>query len=92
MGRILKRIAAILTACILTASCFLLAADPKITLEQQAAWLQARAELAEARLAVAAAEAKINAIVANMQAVCPLALNNGRPECAPQPEAKKATK
>ena len=72
-------------------ACALLRSEPKISLEQQAQWLQARAELAEAKLAVSAAEAKLAGIVVNMQATCPLILNNGRPECAPQtkPQPKK---
>jgi len=60
------------------------AAEPSITLEQQAEWLQARAELAEAKLVMLQAEVKINAIVSKMQAVCPLVLKDGRPVCQPQ--------
>lgn len=66
--------------------------EPKITVEQQATWLQARAELAEAKLAVTAAEAKLAGIVASMQNTCPLILKDGRPECAPikaEPAEKK---
>jgi hypothetical protein len=70
-------------------ACALLRSQPKISLEQQAQWLQTRAELAEAKLSVTAAEAKLAQIVANMQATCPLVLKDGRPECAPKPEAKK---
>ena len=63
--------------------------EPKITIEQQADWLQARGELADAKLAMATAEAKYNAITSSLQAVCPLLLNpKGRPECAP-PKATK---
>jgi hypothetical protein len=63
--------------------------EPKITLDQQAEYLQARMEYAEARIAVATAEAKLQAIVRNMQTTCPLILNpQGRPECA-KPEPKK---
>jgi hypothetical protein len=76
-----------------------LAADlpaPKITLEQQAEWLQARAELLEAQLAVKTAEGKLLVVVTKLQAVCPLVLNpQGRPECAPPqpaPEKKEGAK
>ncbi len=63
---------------------------PKITLEQQAEWLQARADLLEAQLAVKTAEQKLVAVVTKLQAVCPLALNkDGRPECIPPPEKKE---
>jgi hypothetical protein len=59
---------------------------PAITLEQQAEWLQARAELAEAQLAVKTAEARINAAVKDIQTVCPAVMNKaGRPECPAKP-------
>ena len=60
---------------------------PAITIEQQAEWLQARAELAEAQLAVKTAEARLNAAVKDIQAVCPAVGVNkaGRPECPPTP-------
>jgi hypothetical protein len=54
---------------------------PKITIEQQANYLQARAEFAEARIAYDQAERKYQEIVKQLQAVCPLELKNGRPEC-----------
>jgi hypothetical protein len=73
-----------------------LAADlpaPKITLEQQAEWLQARAELLEAQLAVKNAESRLLLVVTKLQAVCPLVLNpQGRPDCAPPPEKKDGPK
>ena len=67
---------------------------PQITLEQQAEWLQARAELAEAQLALKTAEARINAAVKDIQTVCPAVMNKaGRPECPPKPvEAVKIIK
>ena len=67
---------------------------PQITLEQQAEWLQARAELAEAQLALKTAEARINAAVKDIQTVCPAVMNKaGRPECPPKPaEAAKIIK
>ena len=60
---------------------------PKVTIEQQAQWLQARGDLAEARLAVKNAEDRFNQIVKEIMAVCPAILNqSGRPECpAPKP-------
>ena len=59
----------------------------KVTIEQQAQWLQARAELAESRLAVKNAEDRFNQIVKEIMAVCPAILSPaGRPECpAPKP-------
>ena len=76
----------------LTVCALLWPADPKpsptITLEQQAEWLQARAELAEARLALKNAEARMNQIVKEIQGVCPATLNSaGRPECPKPAEA-----
>ena len=60
---------------------------PQVTIEQQAAWLQARAELAEARLALKTAEDRFNQIVREIQTVCPAILNqSGRPECPPKSE------
>jgi hypothetical protein len=60
--------------------------EPKITIEQQAEWLQARAELAEAQLQLKAAEARMNAVVKEIQAVCPAVINKaGRPECPVKP-------
>ena len=59
---------------------------PQISIEQQAEWLQARAELAEAQLALKTAEARINAAVKDIQTVCPAVMNKaGRPECPPKP-------
>ena len=63
----------------------------QITIEQQAEWLQARAELAEAQLALKTAEARMQAVVKEIQAVCPAVINKaGRPECPPEPA--KSTK
>ena len=75
----------------LTVCALLWPADPKpaptITIEQQAEWLQARAELAEARLTLKNAEARMNQIVKEIQGVCPAVLNSaGRPECPKPPE------
>jgi hypothetical protein len=59
---------------------------PQITIEQQAEWLQARAELAEAQLALKTAEARMNAVVKEIQTVCPAVINKaGRPECPAKP-------
>lgn len=56
--------------------------SPKVTLEQQAKWLQARAELAEARIAYAEALGKYSNSVKEIQAVCStVVLKEGRPEC-----------
>ena len=94
----MKRYAALLIILgVLTAACSLLkSAEPKISIEQQAQWLQARAELAEAKVAVTAAEGKLNTIVQQMQATCPLMLKDGPgglkvPDCAPPaPKPPKA--
>lgn len=78
--------------------CAILFAQPtepkpaRITLEQQAEYLQARAELAEARLAVKDAEAKISLIVSRMQGTCALQLDAGRPQCIPQPKSPEPKK
>jgi hypothetical protein len=59
---------------------------PQITIEQQAEWLQARAELAEAQLQLKTAEARMNAVVKEIQAVCPAVIGKtGRPECPVKP-------
>lgn len=87
------RLAAMVIALALVAACSLLRSEqPKITLQQQAEWLQARAELAEAKNAVTQLEAKLNGIVQAMQATCPLVLKDGRPECAPPAKAEPKKK
>jgi len=93
-----KRPALIIMALMLASCALLWPADPKpapvITLEQQAEWLQATKELAEAQLAVNAAQGKVNAIQASLAATCQqatLLLKNGRPECAPKPEPAKSS-
>lgn len=73
---------------LIAAACLLKSQPPKISLEQQAAWLQARAELAEAKNAVTLAEQKYAQITSQLQAVCILTLKDGRPECAPEIKKK----
>ena len=62
--------------------------EPKISLEQQARWLQARAEFAEARIAYTEAQGRYETIVKELQAVCPIELKAGRPECSTTKETK----
>ena len=89
MKRLILVIVGVLAFIVSNALLYSNANEPKITIEQQATWLQARAELAEAKLAVTAAEAKLAGIVASMQNTCPLILKDGRPECAPKAESEK---
>jgi hypothetical protein len=66
---------------------------PKITIEQQAQWLQSRAELAEARLALKNAEDRFSQIVKEIMSVCPAIVSPaGRPECPPPNPPKAPTK
>lgn len=63
---------------------------PSITAEQRETYQQARADLAEAQLAVVQAQARLKAAVDAMQAVCPLVVDaQGKPQCVPQPKAEE---
>jgi hypothetical protein len=64
---------------------------PAITPELREIYQQARADLAEAQLAIVQAQAKLEAAVKAMQSVCPLTVDaQGKPQCAPKPEPAKA--
>ena len=55
---------------------------PTITLAEQADWLQARAELAEAQLAVQRATEKLTKLSRDLNQRCQIeADKNGRPQC-----------
>ena len=63
---------------------------PTITLAEQADWLQARAELAEAQLAAQRASDRLAKLSRDFNQRCPLeADKNGRPQCkVPAKEAQ----
>ena len=68
-------------------------AKPVITAELREIYQQARADSAEAQLAVTAAQARLEAAVKAMQAVCPLTVDQqGKPQCAPEPPKSEAKK
>ena len=55
---------------------------PTVTLAEQADWLQARAELAEAQLAVQRLTEKLTKMSRDLNQRCPLiADKDGRPQC-----------
>ena|ERR1035438_8088866 len=62
------------------------AATITITLEEQAEWLQSRAELAEAKVAVQAATERLAKIAKTITDRCPIVMDEKqRPMCAPPP-------
>lgn len=63
--------------------------EPRITAEQQLAYFQARAELAEQKLAALEAEKPVAAAVADLQKTCPVTLDDKRRPVCVKPEPPK---